>query len=99
MIHLFKCMKFKKTHKKQQKTHFANNEHKKNQPKMTGCVLVNFCCNQVSYARPSSESIKGANLYICGLPKNMTKQELEHLFTPCGRIITSRVLYDNTTGQ
>lgn len=58
-------------------------------------------CNsfQVSYARPSSEAIKGANLYVSGLPKNMTQQDLEALFSPYGRIITSRILCDNITGK
>ena len=28
---------------------------------------------QVSYARPSSEAIKGANLYVSGLPKHMAQ--------------------------
>ncbi|CAH8624110.1 unnamed protein product [Schistosoma guineensis] len=54
---------------------------------------------QVSLARPSCESIKGANLYICGLPKFMTESDLEKLFHPCGKIITSRILFDNNTGQ
>jgi len=54
---------------------------------------------KVSYARPSSESIKGANLYVSGLPKNMTQQELESLFTPFGRIITSRILSDSETSK
>jgi ELAV like protein 2/3/4 len=53
---------------------------------------------KVSYARPSSEAIKGANLYVSGLPKNMTQQDLESLFSPYGRIITSRILCDNITG-
>ena len=53
----------------------------------------------MSYARPSSESIKGANLYISGLPKSMTQQDLEKLFSQCGKIITSRILYDTNTGQ
>ncbi|KAH9517977.1 ELAV like RNA binding protein found in neurons isoform X2 [Dermatophagoides farinae] len=53
---------------------------------------------KVSFARPSSESIKGANLYVSGIPKTMTQQELESLFTPYGRIITSRILCDNITG-
>lgn len=53
---------------------------------------------KVSYARPSSESIKGANLYISGLPKSMTQQDLEKLFSQCGKIITSRILYDTNTG-
>lgn len=54
---------------------------------------------KVSYARPSSEAIKGANLYVSGLPKNMTQQDLENLFNPYGRIITSRILCDNITGK
>ncbi|KAL5112232.1 ELAV-like protein 2 [Taenia crassiceps] len=53
---------------------------------------------KVSIARPSSESIKGANLYICGLPRKMTQSELEDLFSHCGKIITARILYDNKTG-
>lgn len=53
---------------------------------------------KVSLARPSSEAIKGANLYICGLPKKMTQEELERLFNQCGKIITLRILYDNKTG-
>ncbi|XP_076307364.1 ELAV-like protein 4 isoform X3 [Tachypleus tridentatus] len=53
---------------------------------------------KVSYARPSSEAIKGANLYVSGLPKSMTQQELENLFAPYGRIITSRILCDNVKG-
>ncbi|XP_059621848.1 ELAV-like protein 3 isoform X6 [Phlebotomus argentipes] len=54
---------------------------------------------KVSFARPSSESIKGANLYVSGLPKSMTQPELEALFSPYGRIITSRILCDNITVQ
>ncbi|VDO04956.1 unnamed protein product [Rodentolepis nana] len=53
---------------------------------------------KVSLARPSSESIKGANLYISGLPKPYTQQDMEKLFTCCGKIITSRILYDSNTG-
>lgn len=47
---------------------------------------------KVSFARPSSEGIKGANLYISGLPKTITQEELEEIFRPYGEIITSRVL-------
>lgn len=53
---------------------------------------------QVSYARPSSESIKFANLYICGIPKQWTMKELENYFQSCGKIITSRILLDSSTG-
>jgi len=54
---------------------------------------------KVSYARPSSESIKDANLYISGLPKTMTQKDVEDMFTRFGRIINSRVLVDQATGS
>ncbi|XP_077356086.1 ELAV-like protein 2 isoform X5 [Festucalex cinctus] len=53
---------------------------------------------KVSYARPSSASIRDANLYVSGLPKTMTQTELEQLFSQYGRIITSRILVDQVTG-
>lgn len=53
---------------------------------------------KVSFARPSSDNIKGANLYICGLPKKMNQRELEILFSQCGKIITARILYENKSG-
>ncbi|XP_065105445.1 ELAV-like protein 2 isoform X1 [Paramisgurnus dabryanus] len=53
---------------------------------------------KVSYARPSSASIRDANLYVSGLPKTMTQKELEQLFSQYGRIITSRILLDQVTG-
>lgn len=53
---------------------------------------------KVSYARPSSEAIKGANLYVSGLPKHMAQPDLERMFASCGNIITSRILCDNITG-
>lgn len=53
---------------------------------------------KVSYARPSSDAIKGANLYVSGLSKSMTQQDLENLFNSFGQIITSRILCDNITG-
>uniref|UniRef100_A0A8C5SEF2 ELAV like RNA binding protein 1 n=2 Tax=Elapidae TaxID=8602 RepID=A0A8C5SEF2_LATLA len=52
----------------------------------------------VSYARPSSEVIKDANLYISGLPRTMTQKDVEDMFSRFGRIINSRVLVDQTTG-
>ena len=53
---------------------------------------------KVSYARPSSETIKGANLYVCGIPKSWGIDELNSYFSQCGRIITSRILL-NSNGQ
>lgn len=65
---------------------------------MNGLRLSNKTI-KVSFARPSSESIKGANLYVSGLPKNMTQTELENLFAPFGRVITSRILTENSTSN
>ncbi len=53
----------------------------------------------MSFARPSSASIRDANLYVSGLPKTMTQKELEQLFSQYGRIITSRILVDQVTGE
>lgn len=53
---------------------------------------------KVSFARPSCETIKGANLYVCGIPKNWTEQELNQYFSQCGRIITSRILLNQHNG-
>lgn len=57
------------------------------------------CVVQVSFARPSSTSIRDANLYVSGLPKTMTQMEMDQLFSPYGRIITSRILVDQITGE
>lgn len=53
---------------------------------------------KVSFARPSSDTIKDANLYISGLPKSMTQKDVEDLFSQYGRIINSRVLVDQASG-
>ncbi|KAK2908224.1 ELAV-like protein 1 isoform X1 [Channa argus] len=53
---------------------------------------------KVSYARPSSDMIKDANLYISGLPRTLTQPELEDMFTRFGHIINSRVLVDQASG-
>ncbi|MGH0154105.1 UNVERIFIED_CONTAM: hypothetical protein FKN15_035810 [Acipenser sinensis] len=53
---------------------------------------------KVSYARPSSDTIKDANLYISGLPKTMTQKDVEDMFTRYGHIINSRVLVDQASG-
>ncbi|CAG9764012.1 unnamed protein product [Ceutorhynchus assimilis] len=52
---------------------------------------------KVSHARPSSEAIQRANLHVSGIPKKMTQQDFEDLFSPFGTIIGARILYDNTT--
>lgn len=62
-------------------------------------VFIRFCSLQVSYARPSSDTIKDANLYISGLPKSMTQKDVEDMFSRYGHIINSRVLVDQGTGM
>lgn len=53
---------------------------------------------KVSLARPSSDSIKNANLYVCGLPKEFNQADLEQMFNPFGSIISSKILTDPKTG-
>ena len=60
----------------------------------TSCFLP-----QVSFARPSSDMIKDANLYISGLPRTMIQQDLEDMFARYGHIINSRVLVDQASGK
>ena len=54
---------------------------------------------KVSYARPSSETIKGANLYVCGLRLEVTQSELENMFNQFGTIISSKILTDPKSGK
>ena len=61
---------------------------------LNGLTLQNKTI-KVSFARPSSEAIVGANLYICGLPKHYTLRDLEDLFSPLGKIISSKILKGN----
>ena len=51
---------------------------------------------KVSYARPSSTTIRNANVYVAYLPKSTTQATLESIFEPFGKIITSKILIDNT---
>lgn len=48
----------------------------------------------MSYARPSSNEIKNANLYISGLTQTCDAVRLRELFQGFGEIITSKVLVD-----
>lgn len=64
---------------------------------MNGLRLQNKTI-KVSFARPSSESIKFSNLYISNLPSTMTQQELENLFSDFGCIISSKILCNPKEG-
>jgi ELAV/HuD family splicing factor len=65
---------------------------------MNGLRLQNKTI-KVSFARPSSESIKFSNLYISNLPRSMTQQELESLFADFGSIISSKILSNPKAGR
>jgi hypothetical protein len=58
-----------------------------------------FSYFQVSLARPSCDTIKGANLYVSGIPRNLTQAEMDSMFSPFGNIVTSRILCDLQTGR
>lgn len=62
---------------------------------MNGIQLQNKVI-KVAYSRQGR--IKGANLYVRGLPMPCTAIELEQLFSPYGEIVQSRVLTDPNTG-
>ena len=53
---------------------------------------------KVALAR-HGESIKGANLYVRNIPRDMTADDLEMLFAQHGRIIQCRILTDQITGK
>ena len=47
---------------------------------------------KVSYARPSSDEIKNANLYVSNLPPNYNEKDVCNLFSKYGEIIQCRLL-------
>jgi hypothetical protein len=49
---------------------------------------------RVSHARPNSPGIKGANLYVLGIPKNFSENQFRSLFDCFGHVIHARILYD-----
>lgn len=71
------------------------NDAKKAIESLQGMKLTNKTI-KVSIARPSSNEIKNANLYVSGLPLTTNEHELRTLFARFGAIITSKVLYDES---
>lgn len=57
-------------------------------------VKANGKTLKVSFARPSSQTIKNANLYIAHIPKHWDTEALKSFFSPYGSIIQSKVLLD-----
>lgn len=54
---------------------------------------------KVSFARPPSDDIKDTNLFVTGLPLNITENDLETIFSPYGVIVHLRVLRDRYTKE
>ena len=63
------------------------------------CLILFVVFFQVSFARPSSESIKFSNLYVSNLPHSMTQEELERMFADFGSIISSKILCNPKAGR
>lgn len=51
---------------------------------------------KVAYSRPGGENIKNANLYLRGVPKNMSEDKLESILSEFGQIIQCRLLKDGS---
>lgn len=58
---------------------------------LNGSVL-DYKTIKVSYARPSGDNIKNANLYVSNLPDYYTVENIKSLFGTFGEIIQCRVL-------
>lgn len=55
-------------------------------------VTINHKKIKVSFARPSSDDIKNANLYVTNMPPSFTEKDVRSLFSQCGEIIQCRLL-------
>ncbi|KAH9529086.1 hypothetical protein DERF_002996 [Dermatophagoides farinae] len=55
-------------------------------------IVINNKKIKVSYARPSSDDIKNANIYVTNLPSTFTENDVRELFAECGDIIQCRLI-------
>ncbi|KAH9423139.1 RNA binding [Dermatophagoides pteronyssinus] len=55
-------------------------------------IVMNNKKMKVSYARPSSDDIKNANIYVTNLPSTFTENDVRELFAECGDIIQCRLI-------
>ena len=53
---------------------------------------------KVAFARPTGDDIKGANLYVRNVPKDLKQDEVQDMFGQFGHIIQCRLLTDSYTG-
>jgi len=54
---------------------------------------------KVSFSRPPSENIKDTNLYVANLPRTITEDQLDTIFSEYGTIIQKNILRDRSTGE
>lgn len=54
---------------------------------------------KVSYSRPPGQDMKDSNLYITNLPKNVTEEDIDKMFSEYGEIVQRTVLKDKLTGM
>lgn len=54
---------------------------------------------KVSYARPPGQDLKDSNLYVTNLPKSITEDEVEKMFSEYGVIVQKNLLKDKITGM
>ncbi|XP_052789093.1 ELAV-like protein 1-B [Mya arenaria] len=54
---------------------------------------------RVQFADKNDELAKGYNIYVKNIPSTYTETDLDELFKPYGKIVTSKVLMDLQTGQ
>ncbi|XP_073997174.1 ELAV-like protein 1-B isoform X2 [Rhodnius prolixus] len=72
---------------------YCNPEHAEYAVKTLNGTQISNKTIKVSFARPDPP--KGINLYVSGLPATYGLQDLQKLFNPYGRIITTRLLFDD----
>ncbi|XP_053381527.1 ELAV-like protein 1 isoform X1 [Mercenaria mercenaria] len=54
---------------------------------------------RVQHANKNEEQPKAFNIYVKNIPSTFTETDLDRLFDPFGKIVTSKVLMDLQTGQ
>ncbi|CAG9831957.1 unnamed protein product [Diabrotica balteata] len=54
---------------------------------------------KVAYSRPAGPGTKDSNLYITNLPKKITEEEIDNIFSKYGKIVQRTLLKDKNTGM
>ncbi|EDO42673.1 predicted protein, partial [Nematostella vectensis] len=65
--------------------------------KLNGFTIGNKVL-KVAFSRPGGDNTKGANLYVCNIPKQLPEAEFRKAFEAYGNIVNCRLLRDKSTG-